>query len=310
MMDIRTAARILRGSVTSGGISCPGPGHSTHDRSLFVKLDASAPDGFYVTSYARPADDWRVCRDYVKAQLGIADGGWQRRQGVDISTPSRTPPISAPEAVDRIKFALKIWDVSESPGWSLTEKYLQSRGLGVVADLLAGMALRHHRACPFRFEDETLRHVPAMIGLFRDIFTDEPCGIHRTALKPDGSGKSDAPGIGNPKKMCGRARGAAIKLSPDEAVTHRLGIAEGIETALTPFCVGWRPMWALGSAGAVADFPVLPGVEALTVFADADDAGVKAARACQARWTDAGKECTIILPPADGQDWNDVMRAA
>jgi hypothetical protein len=40
---------------------------------------------------------------------------------------------------------------------------------------------------------------------------------------------------------------------------------------------------ALGSAGAIRTFPVQPGVEALTIFADHDPAGMDAAKACGAR---------------------------
>ena len=38
----------------------PGPGHSTADRSLSVKLDSGAPDGFIVNSFAN--DDPIACR--------------------------------------------------------------------------------------------------------------------------------------------------------------------------------------------------------------------------------------------------------
>ena len=149
-----------------------------------------------------------------------------------------------------------------------------------------------------------------MLGLFRDILSNVPTGIHRTALKADGSGKADIPGLGNAKKMFGPVKGAAIKLTSDCDVTTGLGIAEGIETALSVLSAGWRPVWACGSAGAIANFPVLPGVDSLTIFADADTAGVKAARECQAHWAAAGRECVIIIPSSDGTDWNDARRAA
>ena len=128
--------------------------------------------------------------------------------------------------------------------------------------------------------------VPAMLGLFRDIITDEPCGIHRTALNPDGCGKADFPSL-SPKKMLGRAKGAAIKLSTDREVTHGLGLAEGIETTLAALCAGWRPVWAGGSANAIANFPLVAGIESLTIFADADDVGRKCAHQCRSRWQEA-----------------------
>jgi putative DNA primase/helicase len=99
-----------------------------------------------------------------------------------------------------------------------------------------------------------------------------------------------------------------VRLMPDEEVTGGLGIAEGIETALSVMQgFGWRPVWAATSAGMIRSLPVLPGIEALTIFADADGAGMAAATACAARWKDAGAEARIVAAPA-GQDFNDALR--
>lgn len=66
-------AKWLRGEAKGSKILCPGPGHSPHDRSLSVTLDAQAPDGFVVHSFA--GDDPIMCRDYVRQQIG--DDKWQ-----------------------------------------------------------------------------------------------------------------------------------------------------------------------------------------------------------------------------------------
>jgi hypothetical protein len=51
--DMRAAARALGGDVSGrDGVVCPGPGHSRQDRSLSVRFDPSAPDGFVVHSFA------------------------------------------------------------------------------------------------------------------------------------------------------------------------------------------------------------------------------------------------------------------
>src|SRR5262245_12728020 len=62
-------ARKLGGIVHGTQISCPGPGHSTGDRSFSIKVDASAPDGFIVHSFA--GDDPILCKDYVRERLGL-----------------------------------------------------------------------------------------------------------------------------------------------------------------------------------------------------------------------------------------------
>jgi hypothetical protein len=148
-----------------------------------------------------------------------------------------------------------------------------------------------------------------MLGLMRDLITDEPKAIHRTALRVDGTCKADLPRLGNAKKMLGPVKGAALKLTGDADVIDGLGIAEGIESALTVICADWRPVWACGSAGPIERFPILPGIQSLTIFADADRAGMAAAAACQARWVNAGLECRILAPPQAGADWNDMVRA-
>jgi hypothetical protein len=70
MPSLQTAARILGGEVSGGGILCPGPGHSSKDRSLSVLLDPNAPEGFIVNSFAA-GDDVLACRNYVREKLGL-----------------------------------------------------------------------------------------------------------------------------------------------------------------------------------------------------------------------------------------------
>lgn len=187
---------------------------------------------------------------------------------------------------------MAIWRNSRPLADSIAETYLRSRGVRCGGD-----ALRFHPSCPFRKE----RH-PAVVALMVDAVTNEPRGVHRTALLPDGSGKA-APG----KMMLGAAKGAVVKLSADEDVTLGLAIAEGIETALA---TGFRPIWACLSAGTMAAFPVLNGIECLSIFADRDHAGMVAANTCGRRWHEAGVEVHILAPPDVGTDFADFRGGA
>lgn len=204
-----------------------------------------------------------------------------------------TAPPKPADDRDRIARALAIWTEAVPTGGTIAARYLSSRGLDPGDDL--SHCLRLHPRCPFGGDRQ-----PCMVGLMRDVRTDEPVGVHRTALTPDGRKLA--------RKMMGRAKGAAVKLTPDAEVTMGLGIAEGIETALSVMQSGWGPVWALLSAGGVERFPVLDGVEALTVWADNDDAGLSAARACAARWKAAGIEATVRRPKAEGFDYADAAR--
>jgi RecA-family ATPase len=69
MIDLQAVARALGGKVSGGQVLAPGPGHTPADRSLSVKLDSNAPDGFVVHSFS--TDDPIVCRDYVRQKIGL-----------------------------------------------------------------------------------------------------------------------------------------------------------------------------------------------------------------------------------------------
>jgi hypothetical protein len=192
------------------------------------------------------------------------------------------------EQRNRVKAALRIWSDAVSPRGSVVEQYLSSRRLSLPDDLV-GDVVRFHAGDG------------AMVCLFRDIESNEPCGIHRTYLDRDG-GK-----IG--RKMLGRAKNAAIKLDADENVTLGLHIGEGVETCLAARMAGFRPAWALGSAGGIDVFPVLSGIEAISILGEINDGGanVRAARECAARWIMAGREA-LLIEPLVGDDLNDVWR--
>lgn len=292
MMDIRHIARMLGGDVVGRhSIIAPGPGHSAADRSLSINFNPSSAsrDGYVVFSHA--GDDPIECRDYVRDRLQL--GEWQPGERDPL------PVAAVPDAdqEDRIRFALRLWHQATDPRGTIVEAYLASRGLPLDGDM-AGPVLRFHPA--LKFNGGT---TPGMVALYRDIRTDEPCGIHRTFLDREGR-KLD-------RKMLGRAKGAAIKLDADENVTLGLTIGEGIETCLSGRIAGFRPSWALGSADAIAAFPVLSGVECLTILGETDATGAndRATRTCARRWLETGAEVIAVKPKGMG-DINDVVREA
>lgn len=271
MYDIKTVAHTLRGDVQSRNrILCPGPGHSRHDRSLMVTF---SDNGFVVHSFA--GDDFRDCRDYVKAALGLSDEK-------PVAFNDNAPVIDV-ERLRKQDDALSIWARSVPIDGTLAEAYLHNRGLAYDGD-----ALRFWHGGR------------AMVGLITDVVTNEPIGIHRTFL--DGNGRQ------REKKMLGTAKGGVVRLSHDTEVASGLSIAEGIETALGAMKFGVAPIWSCLSAGNITAFPVLAGIEALTIYADNDRSGTgqSAAYKCAERWHAAGREVTITMPEAVGEDIADI----
>jgi hypothetical protein len=72
--------------------------------------------------------------------------------------------------------ALAIWNDAQPICGTLAEQYLKRRGL-VVPDE-CGRVLRFHPCCPFGNQ----RRLPSMVALMRNIQTDAPQAINRTAL--------------------------------------------------------------------------------------------------------------------------------
>jgi hypothetical protein len=146
------------------------------------------------------------------------------------------------------------------------------------------------------------------VCLVRDIVTNTPKAIHRTALSPDGH---KVMVNGHDRLSLGPIGSGAIKLTPDEDVTTCLGVGEGIESTLslrlTPE-FGRSPVWCLISAGGVGNLPILPGIECLWIAVDHDPAGLKAATSCSERWRDAEREVFLVKPRTERSDLNDIMK--
>ena len=69
VLNPQSVARALGGDVSGGNVTAPGPGHSRADRSLSIKIDADAPDGFVVHSHA--GDDPIKCKDYIRERMDL-----------------------------------------------------------------------------------------------------------------------------------------------------------------------------------------------------------------------------------------------
>jgi CHC2 zinc finger/Toprim domain len=194
----------------------------------------------------------------------------------------------------------ELWRAAVPIVGTLADTYLRSRGLDCADP--NGEVLRFHGRCPFGAGAA----YPCMLGLFRTISTNKPVAIHRTALTPEGR-KID-------RMTLGPTGSAAIKINHDDDIESSLHIGEGIETVLAGMSLGFRPAWALGSAGAIRAFPVLGGIDVLTILVDHDNpdrngrqAGHEAAAECAERWMAAGREVRSVVPRCLGADMADLV---
>jgi len=256
------------------------PAHPDKKPSLKISDDPDKRDGIDLHCFA--GCSWQDVKaelarqgliEYCATQACVASSAHSRCPAPGIPTPKPKKPDLSPE--DRTQIALRIWSQSvplqDTLGWRY---FTERRGLhiGLLDDL--GHVLRWYE------RDK------AIIGLMTTPIGNVPCGIHRTHLNPDGTKRE--------RKMLGRQ--GVIKLSPDEQVTEGLGLCEGVEDGLSLLLLGWAPIWAASCAGAIKTFPVLSGVESLTVFSDYDEVGMNAAVTCCDRWEAAGRDVAIQEP--------------
>jgi hypothetical protein len=98
-LSLTQLANALGGEVSGGQVLAPGPGHkSPRDRSLSVRLDPGAPDGFVVHSFA--GDDPIACKDYVREKAGLdpfKPGGGDRLRARSSSGHRFTAQTSGPQ---------------------------------------------------------------------------------------------------------------------------------------------------------------------------------------------------------------------
>jgi hypothetical protein len=291
-LDLAQLARALGGEIAGGQVLAPGPGHSPRDRSLSVRPSAQSPFGFIAHSHS--GDDWRDCRDFVLRKLG-SPASW---------TPHDLPRAgrSATRATAGTDLWKEIWCEAEPLG-AMAFGYFASRGIHEVPLPDVHAVMRFHPHCIF---GPCQRH-PCIVALFRDVATDRPVAVHRTALTRDGKKLG--------RKALGPKTRAAIKLWPDEEVTASLVIGEGLETTLSAAArvehrgTLLQPAWALGDAGNLAAFPVLAGIECLTILVDNDKsgAGQRAALKSGERWRAVGRQVLLLTPRAPGDDFNDLV---
>jgi hypothetical protein len=159
------------------------------------------------------------------------------------------------------------------------------------------------------FHELDSQYLGAIVAILTDPITGERTGgISRTFIH-------EGQKVARAKSLGGVGRLGIVRLSPDDEVGAGLYLCEGLESALSAMMMGFCPMWATGSAATMAKFPILDGVECLTVIADNDvedaagkEAGQQAAREVCQRWADAGRQAAMKIPKRPGEDANDILK--
>lgn len=153
----------------------------------------------------------------------------------------------------------------------VVRRYLEARALGAVLQS-PPTVLRAHPGLEYWDGTQSRGRFPAMLAVLRGASGD-PVTLHCTYLRSDGCAKAAVP---SPKKILGvpvrgATRGGAIHLyEPRDGV---LGIAEGIETALSLGLLQDVPVWAAFCAGNLVHVRLPAGLRELYIGCDLDESG-------------------------------------
>ncbi|WP_375282442.1 DUF7146 domain-containing protein [Sphingobium yanoikuyae] len=274
--------RKLGGHWRHGKGMCRCPAHADRNPSLSVRVGTNAL--LYKC--------WAGCdtRDVIREILRLDEMALDH---IETDT-SATSTFGAD--LWRRQRAIQIWDEARLLSGTAAEIYLRRRRIAILP-----RALRFHPRTPLRGgEDLELR--PAMIAAVHE--AGRFVAIQRTFFDPDEARR--ARDLDDPRMMLGRPHRGAVILEPATSV---LGLAEGIETALSAMMLFGIPVWAALGAERLDQIAIPDSVSHLLLFPDNDLAGETGAAKAMAAYAMPGRHIEMDFPPFGFKDWNDVLRA-
>jgi putative DNA primase/helicase len=271
--------------------ACPlcGPGNNAHR----FRCDNNEGTGRWICSQCGSGDGWSL----VMLKYGWSFMDAVRNIAPIIGSVEFVPSPSEEDESKKREFMNKIWkDSGPLTGGDLVTKYLRSRGIVIQPDTT------QVRLNPFCHESETNTQMPAMVCMVRDV-SGKPIGLHRTYL----TDKAEKADLKSPRKAIGKTARGSIRLMP---ATDTVGVAEGVESALSAAQLFDMPVWAVVNAGGMESFHPPEGVRKIVIFADNDATftGQKAAYNLANRLY--LKDFIVDdpqIPVIRGDDWNDVL---
>ncbi len=199
------------------------------------------------------------------------------------------------------QFAISLWSRSHPlTGFCAASQYLEKRGLRFSK--YPGM-LRFIPNARYTHADGSKTSHPALVARF--VSEDATVStVHLTYLDDDGNKAAVFP----VRKLApGKIPlGGAVRLS---ASAETMGIAEGIETALSAAQLFEVPVWSALTAGALSRWNPPLTAKSILVFADNDSSftGQAAAYALAQRLKSEGRHVEVRIPDLADTDWNDLL---
>lgn len=252
--------------------------------------------GTYICGQCGAGDGMKLALEYTgkeyKVVAGLIDGMLGNLK-VEAPKPDLSPEKRRNILRDTYKATQPI-----QPG-DLAHTYLTTRG---VEELIYPDALRF---AP-RLKDGEGGVRPAMVAMVGVPGMAKFVSMHRTFLKPDGSGKAE---MASPRKlMAGELPDGACVMLSEYVPGGPLGIAEGIETAMSASALYEMPVWAAINSTLMSKWQPPEGCAEVAIFADNDQklGGQAAAYGLGHRLAVKGIAVTVHVPDRIGADFNDI----
>lgn len=251
---------------------------------------------------------------FICSQCGPGDGldllqvvhGWsfaEAARAVDELIGANVELPREPEKPDPRPRLRKLASLARPCGDSITpvRTYLHSRGLRPSA------ATRLVESYPYFEGGQRQGDHPVMAHLVQDA-DGRPATWHLTYLNRQGW----KAGVQTPRKILPPSRdwrGGSVRLFEPARV---MGVAEGIETALSAAQLFDMPVWAALNAGNLEHWAPPAGTEVVHIFADNDASftGQKSAYLLAHRLVVRNQmagRVSVHVPPKAGMDWNDIL---
>lgn len=282
----------LADAKTLSGKHGPCPFCGGKDRFRFDDKDGT---GTFFCAQCRPGDGVEFVMR--KTGMGFKDAAAKIESVIGGATVTAAP--AQPDERRRREMLNKLWaeSVAIRPGDPVS---LFHTGRDIQLSHYPDCLRYHPRASHRDNATGEITFHPALIALVHGP-DSKPSTLHRTYLSQNGQKAAVA---GQRKLMPGRiAQGSSIRLACPQKI---IGVAEGIETALSASIIFDVPVWAAVNAGNLAAWRPPEGVEQVIVFGDNDPTftGQAVAYALASKIKNMGAQADVQIPSAPG-DWND-----
>jgi putative DNA primase/helicase len=268
----------LKGRRNGSGwlVRCPCPNHGKGRGDRFPSLSVADGDDDRLLLRCFAGCEFVDILGELKHRGLVGDGGVR-----NCAAPARFQPKPKSQEPEPDPAGLDIWRATVEPHHTFVQEYLERRGIPLLPQFIRCQLNR-----------------PAMVAAVQ-----RPDGkiiaVQQTWLTNDGE---KAPVL-VPRITTGSLGTGAVRLG---AAARVMGLAEGVETALSAMQLTGMTVWATLGAARLPSVWVPPQVRELHIFADNDEAGRKTAKLA----VEAHRLVRTVVPrfpPEQCKDYNDYL---